>query len=92
MRDDQIVLGQVGYGYWGPNILRNLMECREAEVKYVCDKKPEQLTKAQRRYPSIIVTQDFRDILNDPEVDGVLITTTVSTHYELASSAALANS
>ena len=90
MRDDQIVLGQVGYGYWGPNILRNLMECREAEVKYVCDKKPEQLTKAQRRYPSIIVTQDFRDLLNDPEVDGVLITTTVSTHYELARAALLA--
>jgi predicted dehydrogenase len=74
----------VGLGYWGPNLVRNLYELPEAEVVYVCDRRPEMFAKVSRRYPSIRCSTSFDDLIADPDVDAIAIATTVSTHYDLA--------
>jgi predicted dehydrogenase len=79
-----INIGVIGYGYWGPNLVRNFAEIPGARVRTVSDFKPELLAKAQARYPTLKVTTDYRDILNDPKIDAVAIATPVSTHFDLA--------
>ena len=79
-----INIGVIGYGYWGPNLVRNFSEIPGAQVRMVSDFKPELLTKVQARYPSIQVTTDCRDIFADPKIDAVAIATPVSTHFDLA--------
>ena len=80
-------IGVIGYGYWGPNVVRNFAELPEAEVTVVSDHRPERLAQAQRRYPGIRVTTDALDLIADPAVDGVAIVTPVAFHFELASAA-----
>lgn len=87
MNGDQLVVALVGYGYWGPNLLRNYMELPGAVVKTVCDRDPSALAKAHARYPVVNVTEDYEDVLRDPEIDAVLIATPISTHYDLAMAA-----
>jgi predicted dehydrogenase len=60
------------------------MELPTAQVKWVCDSRPERLEKASARYPSVSTTTDLREVLDDPAVDGVLIATPIGTHYALA--------
>jgi predicted dehydrogenase len=79
-----INIGIIGYGYWGPNLVRNFSEISEVRVKVVSDFKSELLAKVQVRYPSIQTTTNCQDIFNDPDVDVVVIATPVSTHYDLA--------
>ncbi|QSJ15264.1 Gfo/Idh/MocA family oxidoreductase [Nostoc sp. UHCC 0702] len=81
---NNINIGVIGYGYWGPNLVRNFAEIPNAQVTKVSDFKPELLAKAQVRYPSIQVTTDCRDIFTDPKIDAVVIATPVSTHFDLA--------
>lgn len=80
----------VGCGYWGQNLLRNFCELEEAEVVMACDFDPRSLTRAKRRYPSLEVTQNFKDVLADRRVEAVVIATPVSTHYPFARQALLA--
>ncbi|HTX68651.1 MAG TPA: Gfo/Idh/MocA family oxidoreductase [Thermoleophilia bacterium] len=77
----------VGYGYWGPNLLRNYMELPGVTVRSVCDRRPEVLQKAQTRYPSVTVTVDLADVLADDDVDAVVIATPVRTHFPIAMAA-----
>lgn len=77
-------IGVIGYGYWGPNLVRNFAEIPGAEVRTVSDFKPELLAKAKTRYPTLNVTIDCCDIFTDPKIDAVAIATPVSTHFELA--------
>jgi predicted dehydrogenase len=86
-RDDSLVVGLVGYGYWGPNLLRNYMELPDARVKWVCDRDATNLAKAKTRYPALEVTGDYYDLVDDDEVDAVLIATPISTHFGLAMAA-----
>jgi predicted dehydrogenase len=74
----------VGLGYWGPNLVRNLHELREAEIVWACDLREEALATLASRYPGVPRTTSFDEVLGDPAVEGVLIATPVSTHYELA--------
>ncbi|TLM98875.1 MAG: Gfo/Idh/MocA family oxidoreductase [Actinobacteria bacterium] len=74
----------VGYGYWGPNLLRNYMELPEATVKWVCDLDAERAAKAVTRYPTVGTSTNLDEVLADPEVDAVVIATPISTHYPLA--------
>jgi len=74
----------VGLGYWGPNVVRNLFALPEAEVKLVCDARPEAFDRVARQFPGIRQTSSFDEVLDDPAVDAVAIVTNVSTHYELA--------
>ena len=82
-----IVVALVGYGYWGPNLLRNYMELPEAQVAWVCDRRPEALAKAQANYPAIAATTDLEVVLSDASVDAVLVATPISTHHSIAKAA-----
>jgi predicted dehydrogenase len=80
-------LGVVGLGYWGPNLVRNLVELPEADLGYVCDVRDDAVEAVVRRYPAVQRTKSFEEVLADQDVDGVAIATPVSTHYELARAA-----
>src|ERR1700682_3325390 len=81
---DVIRIGVVGYGYWGPNIVRNFIEQERADVVAVCDKSPKSLARVNRAHPDIPVTSDHMELLTSSEVDAVAIVTPVWTHFELA--------
>jgi predicted dehydrogenase len=81
------VVALVGLGYWGPNLLRNYMELPGAEVKWVCDLRPEQLAMVGARFPGIQLSEDCAEVLADPSVDAVLIATPISTHHAVAKAA-----
>jgi len=80
-------LAVIGLGYWGPNLVRNLVELPEAELAYVCDLRAEALSAVGRRYPGVRGTTSFDEVLADPDVDGVAIATPVSTHHDVARAA-----
>ena len=82
-----IRVGVIGYGYWGPNLVRNFSEAPGCEMAYVSDLRAPRLDQVRKRYPAVQTTTDHRDILNDASVDAVVIATPVSTHFELASQA-----
>ena len=79
-----IRIGVIGYGYWGPNLVRNFFEAADAEVACVSDLRADRLAFVKSRYPTIRTTQNFRELMEDPSIDAVAIATPVSTHYELA--------
>jgi predicted dehydrogenase len=80
-------VGVVGLGYWGPNLLRGLVEQPGVDVSYICDLDEERLAIAGRRYPGATRTTCYEDLLDDPRLDAVLIATPVFSHFELAASA-----
>jgi predicted dehydrogenase len=77
-------VGVVGYGYWGPNVLRNFAESKGADLRACCDLDGDRLSLAKTRYPAISVTQRFEDLLADDRIDALAICTPVDTHYPLA--------
>ena len=79
-----INIGIVGYGYWGPNLVRNFAETPGAKVAAVSDLDTAKLALVQRRFPGVKTTTDFRELLNDSGVDAIAIATPVHTHFELA--------
>ena len=82
-----VKFGVVGYGYWGPNVVRNLDRLDEADVVAVCDKSPAARRKVAKAYPDVLVTDDARDIMSSPDIDAIAVVTPVWTHYELAKAA-----
>ena len=74
----------VGCGYWGQNVLRNFCELEEAQVLIACDAEPRSLARSRQCYPTLEVTQNYKDVLADPRVDAVVLATPVSTHYPFA--------
>jgi predicted dehydrogenase len=82
-----IRVGVIGYGYWGPNIVRNLHGLESASVEIVCDKSSAALARARKTYPGITTTTDPLEVLCSPRVDAVAVITPVWTHYELAKTA-----
>ena len=80
----------IGYGYWGPNLLRNLFDTKDCKVIYCCDLSEELLKKAKKRYPSIIITTDLDRVINDPKIDGIVIATPTKSHFPIAKKALLA--
>ena len=84
-----INIGVIGYGYWGPNIVRNFGGLEGAAVRTICDGNAQSLERARRAYPSIGTTKDCNDVLNATDIDAVAVITPVSTHYELAKRALL---
>jgi predicted dehydrogenase len=83
----QVKVGVIGYGYWGPNVVRNLFALEACEVTAIADRNPAALQKARRTYPGLHVTTDANEILTSPDIDAVAIITPVWTHYELARTA-----
>lgn len=80
-------VGVIGYGYWGPNLVRNFMEAQGARVVSVCDLSAGRLAPLAARYPTVKLTTDYRELLSDPRVDAILIATPVASHFELAMAA-----
>jgi predicted dehydrogenase len=77
-------VGVVGYGYWGPNLVRNFAQVRDCQVVSVSDTRSDRRALVQARYPAVRTTDDYRELLADPGVDAVAIATPVSTHFPLA--------
>jgi predicted dehydrogenase len=74
----------IGYGYWGPNLLRNFADCPRAAVSAVSDFRSHRLEAAARRYPAVTTSTDAKKIFDDPDIHAVAIATPVESHYELA--------
>ena len=79
--------GVIGYGYWGPNIVRNVMSLDEAEVKAIADINPTAQARARKAYPGVKITRDAMEVISSPEIDVVAIVSPVWTHYDLAKAA-----
>lgn len=79
-----IRIGVIGYGYWGPNLVRNFYETPGAQVACVSDLRPERLKLLQNRYPAVRATTSHRELIEDPGIDAVVIATPVATHFDLA--------
>ena len=82
-----IGVGVIGYGYWGPNLVRNFALASGSQVVAVSDLDEERLTQAQQLYHGIHTTTDYHELITDKSVDAVVIATPVDTHFDLASKA-----
>jgi predicted dehydrogenase len=80
-------IGVIGYGYWGPNLVRNFSAGNGSLVTTVCDINQQSLKKVRKAYPHIVCTTDRMELLSSPEVDAVAIATPVFSHHELAKKA-----
>lgn len=84
-----INVGIIGYGYWGPNLVRNFFAVQDCCVKSVADARPERLRQLGKTFPGIVGVNDAYDVILDPEIDAVIIATPVFTHFTLAKEALL---
>ncbi len=82
--DKTLVLAQFGCGYWGPNLLRNFSALPNCSMKYVVDKSPERRAFVERNFPRTRAVESSKEVLDDPEIDGVIIATPAETHFSLA--------
>ena len=82
-----IRVGVIGYGYWGPNVVRNLHGIDYARVVAVCDKNQNALRSVKQAYPDIMTTADSTEIVSSKEIDAIAVITPVWTHFELAKAA-----
>ena len=85
--DSTIKFGVIGYGYWGPNIVRNLELLEDADVVAVCDRSPTARKRIHKSYPQVEVLSEAADLISSSKIDAVAIVTPVWTHYELARAA-----
>jgi len=77
-------VGVIGYGYWGPNLVRNFMACPDAVVTAVSDVLEDRLPPLRKLYPGLKTSCDSTELINDPSIDAIIIATPVSSHFELA--------
>lgn len=82
-----VKFGVVGYGYWGPNVVRNLDQLDNTEVVAICDKSQQSRRKAQKLYANVQVTSDATELMRSPDIDAIAVITPVWSHYELAKQA-----
>lgn len=82
-------IGVIGFGYWGPNLVRNFYQNENCIVKKVVDSNPDRLILAKKLYPGIGTSGNIDYIIDDSDIDGVAIALPVSDHYEVASRALL---
>lgn len=87
---EMIGVAVVGYGYWGPNLVRNFWETPGARLVAVCDLRKDRLAAVRSRYPAVHVTDDFDELLSDPRIDAIAIATPAAAHFKLAMKALMA--
>ena len=85
-----IRIGIIGYGYWGPNLVRNFSEVPGVKVAAVVDLDNARLDLVRRRYPAIHATSDLQGVLADPSIDAIAVATPVHSHHELGLAALMA--
>ena len=83
-------IGVIGYGYWGPNLVRNFMANPDTQVVSVCDRAQARLEKVAAIYPNVRTTDCPEHLIADPTIDAVAIATPVAAHFELAMAALMA--
>jgi len=79
-----INIAVVGYGYWGPNLVRNLGETEGARVAVCCDLDVKRLARAKLKHPGLEVTGDYGAVLANRDIGAVAVATPVHTHFDLA--------
>jgi predicted dehydrogenase len=77
----------IGYGYWGPNLVRNFSAVPGSKVEWVIDLRTERLDIIKKQYPNIRTSSNYDDALNDPNVSAIVIATPVQYHYPMAKKA-----
>lgn len=82
-----IRFGVIGYGYWGPNIVRNLRALDSVKLVAICDRSSASLRRAKESYPDVHVTTDASELITSPDIDAIAVITPVWTHFELAKAA-----
>jgi len=82
-----IRIGVIGYGYWGPNVVRNFHTHDDSEVVLVCDKNPKAEARLRKAHPSVPFTTEPSEVLKSSKIDVVAVVTPVWTHYEIAKAA-----
>src|SRR6202021_2810635 len=87
VNDGVLRMGVIGYGYWGPNIVRNFHGQDKSRVVAVCDQSPKSLERVRHAFPDMRTTRDCRELLTSPDIDAVAVVTPVWTHFELAKTA-----
>jgi len=85
--ENVLKVGVIGYGYWGPNIVRNFHAQERSRVVAVCDKLAKSRERVRQAFPKIHTTSDCSELLTSPEIDAVAVVTPVWTHFELAKTA-----
>ncbi len=85
-----ITVGIIGYGYWGPNLVRNFFSAANCKVKSVADAREFRLQHLIKNFPGVRGVTNADDLINDPEIDAVIIATPVFSHFSLAKKALLA--
>lgn len=85
-----VKIAQIGCGYWGPNMLRNLIANPECEVRCVVEISEDRQNYIRSLYPDIKVTKDPKDVLSDDKVEAIVIATPARSHYRLAMDALIA--
>jgi predicted dehydrogenase len=83
MKSSKIKVAVVGYGYWGPNIVRNFLKNSDCIVNTIVDNDQSKLILAKNNYPNINTTQNIQQVLDDSSIDCIAICTPVHTHYNL---------
>lgn len=84
---DVIRFGVIGYGYWGPNVVRNLDHIEGSKVVAISDMSPAALKRVAKSYPHVTVSAESADVMLCPDIDAIAVVTPVWTHYELAKAA-----
>jgi predicted dehydrogenase len=79
--------GVIGYGYWGPNVVRNLASLEDSQVLAIAELSPAAQKRAHKAYPGIHITSDTMEVITSPDIDAIAVITPVWTHYELAKAA-----
>jgi predicted dehydrogenase len=79
-----VTVGIAGFGYWGPNLVRNFRSIAECRLKAVCDLSEKRLKHMHSLYPEVTGETDFNRLVEDPEIDAIVIATSARTHFPMA--------
>ena len=81
---DKLSVAVVGFGYWGPNLVRNFNQLPDCNIKTCCDSNEDKLKRVNSLFPHVNATTNLDDVINDPAIDAVAIATPVYSHFEIA--------
>jgi predicted dehydrogenase len=82
-----VTVGIVGFGYWGPNLVRNFRSIPECRLKVVCDLSEQRLKQMRSLYPEVTGETDFSKLIGDPEIDAIVVATSARLHFPMAKAA-----